>query len=158
MFFDDDEAVAHAMCQAPGHALKMDAQAFWMIVREHAGMRHVVHHYVHAFLFEVFQTAACNMLHTVRQRFARWTLTKQDRARTNAFPLPPELIAEMLTITQPSAYALLDQLIQERLIDYQNGVVQIINRPRLEAVACECYERVQIELRKIQVKRQVREP
>jgi CRP-like cAMP-binding protein len=158
MFFDDDEAFAHAICQAPGHVLKMDAPAFWMIVREQAGMRHVVHHYVHAFLFEVFQSAACNMVHTVRQRFARWILTKQDRARTNAFPLSPELIADMLTITQPGARALLDQLIQERLIDYQNGVVQIINPPGLEAIVCECYERVQIEFSKIRVKREMREP
>lgn len=158
MFFDDDEAFAHAICQAPGHVLKMDATAFWMIVREQAGMRHVVHHYVHAFLFEVFQSAACNMVHTVHQRFARWILTKQDRARTNAFPLSPELIADMLTITQSSARALLDQLVQERLIDYPNGVVQIINRHGLEAMVCECYERVQIEMSKIRVKREMREP
>jgi CRP-like cAMP-binding protein len=158
MFFDDDEAFAHAICQAPGHVLKMDAHAFWMIVREQAAMRHVVHHYVHAFLFEVFQSAACNMVHTARQRFARWILTKQDRARTDSFPLPPELIADMLTITQSSARALLDQLVQERLIDYQNGVVQIINRLGLEAIVCECYERVQIEMSKIRVKREMREP
>lgn len=158
MFFDDDEAFAHAICQAPGQVLKMDARAFWMVVREQAGMRHVVHHYVHAFLFEVFQSAACNMVHTARQRFARWILTKQDRARTNTFPLPPDLIADMLTITQASASALLDQLTQEHLIDYQNSVVRIINRPGLESVVCECYERVRIESSKIRVKREVREP
>jgi hypothetical protein len=72
--------------------------------------------------------------------------------------LPPELIADMLTITPPSALALLDQLVQERLIDYQNGVVQIINRLGLEAIVCECYERVQIEMSKIRVKREMREP
>lgn len=158
MFFDDDEAFAHAICQAPGQVLKMDAHAFWMIVREQVGMRHVVHHYVHAFLFEVFQSAACNMVHDVRQRFARWILTKQDRARTNTFPLPLELIADMLTIPQSSAGALLDQLTQEGLINYQNDVVQIPNRPGLHAIVCECYERVQIEMNKIRVKREMREP
>ena len=158
MFFDDDEAFAHAICQAPGQVLKMDAPAFWMIVKEQAGMRHVVHHYVHAFLFEVFQSAACNMVHSVRQRFARWVLTKSDRARTKALVLPLELIADMLTIPQPSAGALLDELIQERLIDYETDVVQIINRPGLQAIVCECYERVQIEMNKIRVKREMREP
>jgi len=59
-------------------------------------------------------------------------------------------------ITQQSASALLAQLTQERLIEYNNDVVQILNRAGLEAMACECYERVQIELDKIRVKRQMR--
>jgi hypothetical protein len=64
----------------------------------------------------------------------------------------------MLSITPPGASALLAQLTQEGLIDYANDVVQILNRAGLEAMACECYERVQIELNKIQVKRQMRQP
>jgi len=64
----------------------------------------------------------------------------------------------MLSITPPGASALLAQFTQERLIDYTNDVVQILNRAGLEAMACECYERVQIELNKIQVKRQMRQP
>lgn len=158
MFFDDDEAYAHAICQAPGQVLKMDAQAFWMIVRERAGMRHIVHHYVHAFLFEVFQSAACNMVHSVRQRFARWILTKSDRARTETFPLPPSLIATMLTITPPSALELVNELAQKGLIDYRDEVIQIISRAGLEGIVCECYERVRIEASKIRVKRKMREP
>jgi hypothetical protein len=98
------------------------------------------------------------MVHDVRPRFARWILTKQDRARTNTFPFPLELIADMLTIPQTSAGALLDQLTQEGLINYQNDVVQIPNRSGLHAIVCECYERVQIEMNKIRVKREMREP
>ena len=67
-------------------------------------------------------------------------------------------VAEMLSISPPGASALLAQLTQDRLIDFTNDVVQILNRAGLEAMACECYERVQIELDKIQVKRQVRQP
>lgn len=158
MFFDDDEAFAHAICQAPGQVLKMDAEVFWMIVRERAGMRHIVHHYVHAFLFEVFQSAACNMVHSVRQRFARWILTKSDRARTITFPLPPDLIASMLTITPPHARALVDELSEEGFIEYRDEEIQLINRPRLEQIVCECYDRVRIEASKIRVKREMREP
>ena len=158
MFFDDDEAFAHAICETPGHAIKMDAQKFWVMMRAQAGMRHVVHHYVHAFLFEVFQSAACNKVHTIPRRFARWILTKQDRARTDSFPLPPELVAEMLTIRETSACAVLDQFIHDHLIDYQNGVGRVINRAGLEAIACECYERVQVEMNKIRLKREMREP
>jgi CRP-like cAMP-binding protein len=158
MFFDDDEAFAHAMCQAPGQVLKMDAQAFWAMVKAQAGVRHVVHHYVHAFLFEVFQSAGCNKVHTIPQRFARWILQKQDRARTNSLLLPRELVADMLTITPASAHAVLNQFVQERFIDYRNTVVEILNRTGLEAMACECYERVGLEWKKIAVKRQMRAP
>ena len=158
MFFDDDEAFAQAMCQAPGHVLKIDAPTFWMMAKSQPGMRHVVHHYIHAFLFEVFQSAGCNKVHTIPQRFARWILQKQDRARTMSLLLPPEVVAEMLTMTQASAHAILNQFAQERLIRYQDSVVDIINRPRLEATACECYERIQLEWKKIVVKRQVRAP
>jgi hypothetical protein len=98
------------------------------------------------------------MVHSVRQRFARWILTKSDRARTITFPLPPDLIASMLTITPPHARALVDELSEEGFIEYRDEEIQLINRPRLERIVCECYDRVRIEASKIRVKREMREP
>jgi len=158
LFFDDDEAFARAICDVSGHVQKIAAEVFWARVKAFPGLRHVVHHYTHTALMETAQSVACSKAHTLPQRFARTMLTKQDRARTQTLPMTGAQVAEMLSITPPGASALLAQLTQEGLIDYANDVVQILNRAGLEAMACECYERVQIELNKIQVKRQMRQP
>lgn len=158
LLFDDDEAFVRAICDVPGHVQKIAAEVFWKKVKTRPGLRHVVHYYVHACVMEAFQYAACSRLHTLPQRFARWMLTKQDRARTQMFPMTGEQIAQTFTTTQQGASALLAQLTRERLIDYHNDVLQILNRAGLQSMACECYERVQIELDKIHVKRQMRQP
>jgi CRP-like cAMP-binding protein len=158
LYYDDDEAFAYAICDVSGHVQKIAAEVFWARVKALPGLRHVVHHYTHAAFVEVFQSVACCKAHTLPQRFARAMLTKQDRARTQTLSMTGAQVAEMLSISPPGASALLAQLTQDRLIDYTNDVVQIRNRAGLEAMACECYERVQIELKKIQVKRESRQP
>lgn len=60
LFYDDDEAFARAICQAPGQVVKVAAETFWKMVKTLPGMRHIIHHYAHAFLIETFQSAACN--------------------------------------------------------------------------------------------------
>jgi len=158
LFYDDDEAFARASCDVSGHVKKIAAEVFWARVKTLPGLRHVVHHYTHATFMETFQSVACSKVHTLLQRFARAMLTKQDRARTQTLPMTGAQVAEMLSISPPGASALVAQLTQDRLIDFTNDVVQILNRAGLEAMACECYERVQIELNKIQVKRESRQP
>jgi len=153
LFYDDDEAIARVMCQVPGHAFKIEGDTFWHLVRHQPGLRHVIHQHAHAFLFEVFQSAACNKIHGIPQRFARWLLTKQDRSDRTTFPLGEGKIAAMLNVTLPTVRGLIRQLRDRRVIAVRGEDISIVNRPGLEGIACECYERVRLELFKISVKR-----
>jgi CRP-like cAMP-binding protein len=88
---------------------------------------------------QVAQTAACNRLHDVEQRLARWLLMAQDRVSTDALPITHDFLATMLGTDRPSV-SLAAGLLQKRgIIEYARGSVRILNRGELEQTSCECY-------------------
>ena len=95
--------------------------------------------YVRSFVVQALQSVACNSLHAVNQRCARWLLMAHDRARTDSFNLTHEYLAEMLGTHRPSVTLVARGLQQAELIRYSRGVVTITNRKGLERAACECY-------------------
>ncbi|MGB8181987.1 MAG: Crp/Fnr family transcriptional regulator, partial [Stellaceae bacterium] len=95
--------------------------------------------YVRFFLVQVLQSVACNGLHSVRQRCARWLLMAHDRAGTDTFGLTNQFLADMLGIQRPSVTVVARSLQQAGLIDYRRGTITIADRKRLEGAACECY-------------------
>jgi CRP-like cAMP-binding protein len=89
------------------------------------------------------QTAACNRLHELRQRFARWILMAQDRVDAGTLPLTHEFLATMLGTDRPSVSLVARELQNQKVIRYGRGVVEILDRMRLENCACECYRVIQ---------------
>jgi CRP-like cAMP-binding protein len=88
---------------------------------------------------QVAQTAACNRLHGIRQRLARWLLMTQDRVDSGALPITHDFLATMLGTDRPSV-SLAARVLQKRgIIEYKRGAVKIVNRKKLEDCACECY-------------------
>jgi CRP-like cAMP-binding protein len=92
---------------------------------------------------QVAQTAACNRLHGVRQRLARWLLMVQDRVDTAQLAITHDFLATMLGTDRPSVTLAASGLQSKNVIQYSRGTVEIINRKRLEAFACDCYRVVQ---------------
>jgi CRP-like cAMP-binding protein len=88
---------------------------------------------------QIAQTAACNRLHEIRQRLARWLLMTQDRVDTGTLPITHDFLATMLGTDRPSVSLAAGVLQKERLIEYTRGAVEIVNRKKLEDSACECY-------------------
>lgn len=88
---------------------------------------------------EVAQIAACNRLHEVEQRLARWLLMCQDRVDSAFLPLTHEFLAEMLGSARPTVTLASGTLQRAGLIENVRGTVTILNRKELEGVACECY-------------------
>jgi CRP-like cAMP-binding protein len=100
---------------------------------------------VHAFLAQSAQTAACNRVHELEERLARWILMCQDRMEADKLSITHEFLAEMLG-TRRSTVSLAAGILQKAgLIEYSRGVLKIQNRQRLEAAACECYAVVRDE-------------
>ena len=85
------------------------------------------------------QIAACNSLHAVEQRFARWILMLFDRVSDRELPITQECISQMLGVRRSSVSATARRLQERGLIRYRRGKVAIVDRKGLECVACECY-------------------
>ena len=88
---------------------------------------------------QVAQTAACNRLHDIGQRLARWLLMTQDRVDSGSLPITHDFLATMLGTDRPSVSEAAGVLQKKKLIEYTRGAVKIVNRKKLENSACECY-------------------
>ncbi|HEY0405555.1 MAG TPA: Crp/Fnr family transcriptional regulator [Pyrinomonadaceae bacterium] len=125
----------------PGEAIKMPAEALKKALDHDGGHLHdLLLRYTHALVAHISQTAACNQLHKLDARLARWLLVSHDRARSDEFPLTQEFIAQMMGIRRAGVTEAAGRLRQQGLLNYSRGHVAILDRQGLEAIACECYE------------------
>lgn len=92
---------------------------------------------------QVAQTAACNRLHTVEQRLARWLLVTQDRVDAGMLPLTHDFLATMLGTDRPSVSLAAASFQRKQILQYGRGAVTILNRKELERLSCECYGQIQ---------------
>jgi CRP-like cAMP-binding protein len=92
---------------------------------------------------QVAQLAACNRLHDIEQRLARWLLMCQDRVDSPLLPLTHEFLAQMLGTGRPSVTLAAGALENAGLIENLRGTVKVLNRKGLEQTACECYGVIQ---------------
>jgi len=88
---------------------------------------------------QVAQTAACNRLHDIEQRLARWLLMTQDRVDLGLLRITHDFLATMLGTDRPTVSLAAGVLQKKELIEYTRGAVKIVNRKKLEDSACECY-------------------
>jgi hypothetical protein len=85
------------------------------------------------------QTAACNRLHKIEQRFARWLLITQDRVDSPTFVITHDFLATMLGTDRPTVSLAAGMLEKKGVIKWTRIAVQILSRAKLEKCACECY-------------------
>ena len=95
--------------------------------------------FAQAFVGFVMQSTACNAVHSVEQRLARWLLMARDRMDDDNFPLTQEFVAMMLGATRPTVTVVAVTLQRAGLIKYHRGHVTILDGRKLEAASCECY-------------------
>lgn len=125
--------------QIPGAALRMSAASCRTAFDRRPAFKALVLRFVGGFLDLSAQTAACNRLHTARQRCARWLLMASDRTQSDLLPLTQEFLGSMLGIRRTGVTAIARELQHLGLIQYHRGRVTIVDRTGLEAIACECY-------------------
>jgi CRP-like cAMP-binding protein len=134
-----ETSFAECMVQLPGTALRMGAGAFRAELEANAPLRALLLRYNEALQAQVMQTAACNGRHGLEQRLARWLLVARDRAEGDELPLTQDFVAMMLGVHRPSVTVTAGILQRAGLIRYANGHITILDRPSLEAAACECH-------------------
>jgi CRP-like cAMP-binding protein len=126
-------------CQVPGDALVMDAETFASKVAAGGELTWLVHRYTQAFVTQIGQQVACNGLHSIQERCARWMLLTHDRVGSNEFPLTQEFLAQMLGVRRPSVTVVAGILQQAGFIRFHRGRITITDRRGLENASCDCY-------------------
>jgi CRP-like cAMP-binding protein len=125
--------------QVPGDALRIEAETFAQMVSEPGSFRTLVQHYTQAFFAQISQQVACNGLHSILERCARWLLLTHDRVGTDEFPLTQEFLAQMLGARRPTVTTTAGILSQAGFIRYRRGRLTVTDREGLESASCECY-------------------
>jgi CRP-like cAMP-binding protein len=134
-------STAIAMVQAEADSfLRMPAAEFRDEMDRHGPFHDLITRYTHALLAFIMQSTACNAVHSVEQRLARWLLLAQDRVGKEEFPLTQEFVAMMLGATRPTVTVVAGTLQKAGLIKYQRGRLTIVDRKGLEDASCECYQ------------------
>jgi CRP-like cAMP-binding protein len=150
VFFGERIAECDALVRVPGPAAyALSADVFNHEMERHGPFFNHVVRYNQALMSQIMQTTVCNGLHSAEQRCCRWLLTTHDRAGQDEFSLTHEFLAMMLGVRRPTVTLIAANLQQTGAIHFRRGAVTIIDRPRLEAVSCECYQTVKSTWRRL---------
>lgn len=127
------------VCQIPGESLRLPLARFREATAGDMPLRRIAQRYLQAYLSQVSQSVACNRLHSIEERFARWVLMSHDRVPGDEFQLTQEYLAGMLGVHRPSVSLVARTFQQAGIIKYNRGTIAVLDRPALEDACCECY-------------------
>lgn len=126
--------------QIAGGGFRISVRAFQRCLSMTPHLQMVLSRYAVVQGMQVAQTAACNRLHDVGERLARWLLMAADRTASNSLAITHDFLATMLGTDRPSVSVAAKILQRKKIIEYRRGALEILNRKKLEASACECYQ------------------
>lgn len=142
VFFAEPVATTRCFVQVVGAAQRMPASTFTRLLAALPGLHAILMRYASAVLTMVSQTAACNRMHVVEARLARWLLMTHDRVDGDEFSLTQELLGLMLGVRRPAVSIAGATLQKAGLIRYTRGKIAVLDRKGLEEASCECYAHV----------------
>jgi CRP-like cAMP-binding protein len=128
-----------AVVQITGEGFRVAVGALQSTLESTPNLRLMLTRYAVIHGMQVAQTAACNRLHNIEQRLARWLLMTQDRVDSGSLPITHDFLATMLGTDRPTVSLTAGVLQGKKIIEYSRGAVKIVNRKKLEDSACECY-------------------
>jgi CRP-like cAMP-binding protein len=132
-----------AVVQIAGDGFRVPVRALQNILKSATNLQLMLSRYDAIRGVQVAQTAACNRLHGIEQRLARWLLMTQDRVDSGMLRITHDFLATMLGTDRTSVSLAAAILQNKKLIEYTRGAVKILNRKGLEEYACECYGVIQ---------------
>jgi CRP-like cAMP-binding protein len=146
----DEPSPSMTMVQAETDTCyRMPAAAFRAEMDRHDAFYRLMTRYTQAYMGAIMQSTACNAVHSVEERLARWLLTAHDRVGRDEFPLTQEFVAMMLGASRPTVTVVAGTLQKAGLITYHRGQLAIVDREKLESASCECYRTTADLLRKV---------
>jgi len=148
-FLGAETAAMRVFVQVPGEALRMPVETFRKQCARNQDLTNVLLRYTQALMTQIAQSSACNRLHPIEQRCARWLLMTHDRVEGDGFPMTQEFLSKMLGARRGAVNVTANALQRAGLIHYTRGVITIVDRDRLESAACECYGIVAAEYERL---------
>jgi CRP-like cAMP-binding protein len=145
LFMGGETTPSRAIVQSAGSAFRLSGQLLKREFTRAGPTQHLLLRYTQALLTQMAQTAVCNRHHSVDQQLCRWLLLSLDRLPSNRLTMTQELIANMLGVRREGVTEAAGKLQGAGLIRYSRGRITVLDRPGLEARACECYEVVKRE-------------
>ena len=131
--------------QVPGEAIRVPAQPLLEEFDAHKQTRDVFLKYTQALIAHISQNAACNRLHTIEQRYARWLLEVRDRIRSDDVKLTHEFMSQMLGVRRAGVTEASMLFERRGLLKQRRGMIRIIDPSRLRELSCECFSVVRDE-------------
>ncbi len=137
---------ARLTSQISGDALRINAEALHELLPQLPMLERMLSRFTYLQALQSQQIAACNRLHEVEERLARWLLMTQDRVSSQVLPLTHDLLASMLGTRRSSVTVAAGILQKAGIVDHRRGKVNILSRQKLEQACCECYPVVREQL------------
>ena len=125
--------------QVEGDAWRLSADTFRRVTDERAALRRLFLRYVAYYTGQLSQAVACNRLHTLEERCARWLLMTHDRVHHDVFEMTHEFLGMMLGVRRAGVTVAMGTLQSAGIVEYGRGHVTVLDRARLEQAACDCY-------------------
>ena len=141
-FLGNDAIPLRAFTQMRGTALRIPRDAFITEACGRGPLHDLIARYTPAFFNTVARVAACNGLHEVSERCARWLLMAQDATGDSELELTQEFLSQMLAVRRASVTVAAGILQRAGFVAYHHGMVIVTNRPGLETAACNCYHAI----------------
>lgn len=139
---DESHAIWRALVQVPGAAFALPLEIVEREIERSSSFKGMLDRYVFALMSQVGQAVACNRLHPVEQRTARWLLLTHDRVGEEEFAATHQFLSEMLGVRRASVTEAAGVIQGRGLIEYHRGRMRIKDRAGLEEASCECYETI----------------
>jgi CRP-like cAMP-binding protein len=145
-----DSTPSEAIVQSAGSAYRLPATELRKEFNADPDMRMLMLRYTQALITQMAQTAVCNRHHSIDQQLCRWLLLSLDRLRGKELTMTQELIANMLGVRREGVTVAAHKLQDLGVITYQRGHIEVLDRPRLEELCCECYAVVRRETERLE--------
>ena len=146
LFMGGLSSPSRAVVQSAGTGLRIRAEFVREEFARGGPLQRLLLRYVQFMLAQMGQTAVCNRHHTVEQQLCRWLLASMDRLVGDELTMTQELIANMLGVRREGVTEAAGRLQKAGVISYQRGLIKVLDRPKLEQLACECYQVVRDEM------------
>ena len=149
LFMGGETTPSRALVQSAGQAFRVPSKVLKEEFRRGGPLQHVLLRYTQALITQMSQTAVCNRHHSVAQQFCRWLLMSLDRLATNELTMTQKLIANMLGVRREGVTEAAGKLQKLGLIEYHRGRIIVLDRAGVEKEACECYQVVKNEFKRL---------
>lgn len=145
LFMGGETTPSRAVVQSAGYGYRLKAKLLMQEFNRAGPLLHLLLRYTQALITQMTQTAVCNRHHSVEQQLCRWLLLSLDRLTSEDLSMTQELIANMLGVRREGVTEAAGKLQRAGLIRYSRGHIEVLDRPGLEEVVCECYSVVKKE-------------